>query len=194
MAEYFSGKYLSVDCSVLYFILNNELRGSPTGTRRRQMYEKGYDEKQAKGSYSITIGHVAYDHYLPSIRKRQPSTIYKKMWKTKLYEENPEIMRILQDFGRLYFPEYEFTDAQINYNWGAPPHKDKGNYGDSIIIGLGNYSGGELCLQNDNDEFDNHDIHYRLLKFNGAKYTHYVLPYSGDRMSVVFYNINKEKI
>jgi len=78
------------------------------------------------------------------------------------------------------FPEHEFDCIMINKNFTCPPHKDKNNIGDSIIIGFGDYAGGELVIEDEPV-----DIYWTPMIFNGHEKEHWVAPFVGERYSIV---------
>ena len=83
------------------------------------------------------------------------------------------------------FPDFEFNGLMINKNFKCPPHKDKKNSRESLIIGLGNYDGGELVVEN-----EPHDIRYKPMIFNASVKEHYVNEWSnGDRYSIVLFSL-----
>jgi len=51
-----------------------------------------------------------------------------------------------------------------------------------MIVGLGDYTGGELMV-----EGEKIDIRYKPVEFNGWKQRHYTLPFKGDRYSLVYF-------
>ena len=66
------------------------------------------------------------------------------------------------------------------------PHKDSGAGNGqqvSLIVGLGNYSGGQLGV-----EGTIHDIQYMPLEFDGWKQRHWTLPFVGERFSLVWFS------
>ena len=94
-----------------------------------------------------------------------------------------------------------FTSACLNVDYAAGPHTDKHNDGDSFVIGLGAYTGGELFYADGRGETvypgsaltgSKHDIRYRFFRFSG-KTVHAVLPFTGFRVSVVFFGVPLEK-
>jgi len=191
----FSGD-LEMDCILLYNFLDFELEGSKSGTARKEMFEKGHNKRQEKGSYSITIGHT-FRGYISPNKNRNPSKIFSNMYETTALSRKPYILDELKEFANLHFPYFNWTEIQVNFNWASPPHYDKGNIGQSIILGLGDYTGGELNIAKYNDDcswVESIDIHDKIYKFDGSKYQHWTQPYQGNRMSIVFYNINKKKI
>lgn len=96
--------------------------------------------------------------------------------------KNPDLYSKLQELMRNHDPEFEFSSITINKNFLCQPHKDKGNNGESYIIGFGDYKDGEL-----NIEGNKHDIKYKFLKFDACKNTHWVEPFEGNRYTAVFF-------
>lgn len=113
---------------------------------------------------------------------------FRKWFKTREYglsantPRNLELYSKLKELMKDHDPEFEFTSITINKNFLCEPHKDKGNVGNSYIIGFGDYSDGEL-----NIEGVKHDIKYKFLKFDGCKSTHFVEPFEGNRYTAVFF-------
>lgn len=121
-----------------------------------------------KGQYSINVGktchwqgHVPGKPILPSVAMREN--------KHQIYDECSRL-----------FPEHEFDCVMINKNFQCPPHKDVNNIGDSIIVGLGNYNGGDIVV-----EGKGHCLLYSPLIFNGHEKEHWVEDFTGDRYTVV---------
>ena len=59
------------------------------------------------------------------------------------------------------------------------PHTDNGagaGQSTSLIVGLGNYTGGELMV-----EGTKKDIRYNPIEFDGWKERHWTLPFNGER-------------
>lgn len=170
------------DCYNLYYIISSILEGSRSGTNRQLMYKNHFGKYEDKTSYSITLGHTIRKYMSPT-RYRDLSDIYQNMYKTEYLKHNQELYDIIMEFGKKYIPDFDYSDIQINNNWGAPPHKDKGNIGKSHIIALGDFTGGELVIEN-----EKYDINNKFLEFDGVNNTHYVMPHQGNRLSVVYYN------
>lgn len=77
------------------------------------------------------------------------------------------------------------SHCAVNCNAQFTPHVDTGKGAGqslSMIVGLGNYSGGELMV-----EGDAHDIRYRALEFDGWKMRHWTRPFVGQRFSLVWF-------
>ena len=61
--------------------------------------------------------------------------------------------------------------------------------GESIIIGMGDYTGGRLIVYDKEGKKNYIDINKKFVKFNGSNYYHEVEDWIGTRISLVFYNI-----
>jgi tRNA U38,U39,U40 pseudouridine synthase TruA len=77
------------------------------------------------------------------------------------------------------------THCAINSNAQFTPHVDSGRgLGQtmSMIVGLGDYTGGELMV-----EGLKHSIRYRAVEFDGWKLRHWTRPFHGERFSLVWF-------
>jgi len=113
---------------------------------------------------------------------------YVRDWKTggktisRFTLSHPDFWNLLVEYGNENVP-HPFQSVCINHNTIAKPHHDGNNKGVSSIIGIGNYTGGELVV--------NHqviDIHNKLFTFDGSKELHWSLPFEGERYSLIFFN------
>ena len=93
----------------------------------------------------------------------------------------PELKKAVFALGKKIAP-FKFSTVQVNHNYRTPTHIDKNNVGESVIIGLGNYKGGDLIV-----EGKRYNIKYRPVMFDGSKMRHSTSAYSGDRYSLVFF-------
>lgn len=131
---------------------------------------------------------------------------------TDASRSNPWLVRLLSSFARKSHPEFEFTSIQVNKNYASRPHVDRNNLGDSLIVALGDYSGGDIWVHDEagNVPFELQEsissmYHYESnvtyigslldLKrtwryFNGNK-LHYTKPFEGDRFSLVYYTCSR---
>jgi len=79
----------------------------------------------------------------------------------------------------------------VNRNAQFKPHRDSGagaGQGISAIVGLGDYTGGELCVETlDLERVEVHDIRYSPLLFHGWRQKHWTLPFQGERFSIVWF-------
>ena len=77
------------------------------------------------------------------------------------------------------------SHCAVNCNAQFTPHVDSGRGTGqklSMIVGLGNYSGGELLV-----EGDPFNIKYEPLVFDGWKLRHWTNPFAGERFSLVWF-------
>jgi len=96
----------------------------------------------------------------------------------------PEVYDSLKKLIHHIDPDFKYNSISINRNWACRPHYDKNNTSPSMIIGLGEYIGGELVV-----EKCEMDIKNKPLIFNGGSCLHWVNEYIGDRFTIVYYNI-----
>ena len=184
LLNYFIGDYYA-DCSILYTYLLEMKDDIVSGTDRNLML---YVNKKKGGS--TLYGHT-WRKYLTPTRNRTPSKIFKGLCQTKIVDQYPEFQDICKEFSDLYFPDFFYSQIQINRNYTCPAHYDSTNQGESIIIGLGDYDGGELVINKSHGEFlhmETHDLTDCPVQFDGSKYAHGTLEYEGDRYSLVFFN------
>ena len=103
----------------------------------------------------------------------------------RLFKESKKLMK-------MHDPEFKFTTIQYNKNMRAARHVDGRNVGISYIVGLGDYTGGELIIY-DNDKKPTgairHDLRGNFLAFNGSKFLHEVAPFKGERYTLVFFKV-----
>ena len=77
------------------------------------------------------------------------------------------------------------SHCAINCNAEFTPHVDSGRGAGqsvSMIVGLGDYSGGDLFV-----EGSSHNIRYMPLEFDGWKMRHWTAPFNGERFSLVWF-------
>jgi hypothetical protein len=106
---------------------------------------------------------------------------YKTRGPSKYNKKFPELFEVLKKFIKKVHPKFTYTTIQINKNILSPPHIDKNNVGPSYIIGLGDYSGGELCI-----EGKMYNIKNKWKYFNGNK-GHWTNNFFGTRYSIVYF-------
>jgi FkbM family methyltransferase len=102
---------------------------------------------------------------------------------TKATLENLHLFTLLNKLASSLDRDHVFSTITINRNVKCKPHKDTKNNGTTMIVGLGDYKGGELVING-----TKHDIHYKPLYFNGFLHEHYNEDWSGDRYTIMFYS------
>ena len=177
--KYFTGDWWADNAIMVQFLEDVEFY---SGSERVKMYKmpKGVD------GGSMTMG-TTWKSYLSPTKNREKD-LETGMSKTKVYSEYPELKEIFKEFANIWFPDFEWTQTQMNKNFTCPPHKDSKNIGESVAVGFGSYEGGELVLVDENKKETLININIAPFKFNGSLITHYVKPYTGDRYSLIFFS------
>ena len=158
-----------------------------SGTRRKKMYRRGHGLTEPKDSFSVTYGYTNLGYISPTKYRKEVQGM-KNLYETTILTHHPELKDIFQELCDLHSPtKLQVDQVQINKNWWSPPHKDSGNVGESSIIGLGDYEGGETVVEYPKNHTE-YDIKNKFARFNGSKFTHWTKPFEGKRYSLVFYN------
>lgn len=139
--------------------------------------------KHSEGG-SVFMGYT-WMGYLSPTKQREWCCI-KKKFKTKLMSERPDLWAAMEEFRDLYFPHFDFSGLQFNYNYKIGRHKDANNVGESVLVSCGDYTGGVTCVETE-EGLIKFDARTNPVVFDGAKYFHYVEPFVGERFSVVFF-------
>tara|TARA_R110002050_G_scaffold222601_1_gene358402 strand:+ start:1070 stop:1582 length:513 start_codon:yes stop_codon:yes gene_type:complete len=109
--------------------------------------------------------------------------------------EKPKYKELFQEASKLmkqHNPNFKFSSVQINENQKTSKHKDGNNVGQSYIIGLGDYTGGDVRLYSpDGKTSKDINIKNRWAKFDGSQLEHETTPFKGTRYTLVFYNVVK---
>jgi hypothetical protein len=101
----------------------------------------------------------------------------------------PAVLRALIKFGNLIVPEgWVYTSITLNHGVQAKKHRDGNNTGKSIIVGIGDYTGGELRVWDANDENpQDWNLKDRPTLMNGALLPHETQPFTGERYTIIYY-------
>ncbi len=113
---------------------------------------------------------------------------YKTRGPSRWNAKFPHLFEVAQQLIKICKPDFEYTTIQVNKNVECQPHVDKNNVGESYIIALGDYTGGELVI-----EGVAFNIKNRWKKFDG-KNVHWVEPFQlprenreANRYSLVYF-------
>lgn len=131
---------------------------------------------------------------------------------TDASKSRPWLVQLLSSFARKSHPDFEFTSIQVNKNYASRPHVDKNNLGESLIIGLGDYTDGDIwvhdpegvvpfelredisCMYHYEAGVSYNgswlDIHNKWIHFNGNR-LHFTQPFTGDRFTLVYYTCSR---
>tara|TARA_R110002020_G_scaffold32124_2_gene99198 strand:+ start:396 stop:956 length:561 start_codon:yes stop_codon:yes gene_type:complete len=96
----------------------------------------------------------------------------------------PKIYKQLQKLIKYIDPNFDYDTITLNHQFKCRPHYDKNNKSPSIIVGFGDYEGGELVVEG--EEFN---IRHAPLMFNGGQCKHWTNEWIGDRYSVIYFKI-----
>ena len=94
----------------------------------------------------------------------------------------PELYKEMLNMMTIIAPNHKFNSITLNHNFKCHPHYDAFNKSPSVIVGLGDYAGGECVV-----EGCAIDIKHNPLCFNGSKMRHWTNNFCGERWSMVFY-------
>ena len=98
---------------------------------------------------------------------------------TKMY---PQIYNEIVRIGNLF--SFEFTSIHLNHNVTCPKHKDENNQGNSLLLSFGNYTGGNIMI-----EEKKYDANCNGIIFNGSLLEHWnTNDLVGNKYSLVFFN------
>ena len=105
-------------------------------------------------------------------------------------ESMPELRLACDRLIRLAAPGFEYTTIQVNKDQQTALHHDAFNQGPSVIVGLGDYSGGEVVVHYAGGETRTYDIHDRFLRFDG-RVAHETAPIrGGPRYTLVYFRLS----
>ena len=104
-----------------------------------------------------------------------------RTWNSVHNKRSPELYKLLVEFADELDPNFEYTSITINKNFKSYPHYDIRNAGQSMIIALGSYTGGELVV-----EGIPVDIRTKFY-FNGSLEKHWTNDFIGERYSIIYF-------
>ena len=102
----------------------------------------------------------------------------------------PYLYKLLLDYGREHV-KIPYTSITVNQNYQAGPHYDKGNLGESYLVGFGDYTGGELEIH-EGPLKGLHDVRTPVTT-DFSKVLHSVRVFEGKRYSLVYYTSKKSE-
>lgn len=158
-------------------IRNNLTREDLLHTKNPSSY-KYYNIVKPK---TMIIG-TRWDYY----NKCYVQTAHDRDRGTGLYDKIKELSIHL---GQLNNLDIEMNTATLNRDFKCSKHKDRNNKSKSMLIGFGDYTGGETIIYDESDNPYTYDINNKPIFFDGKKNYHEVLDFSGTRFSLVSYLI-----
>lgn len=100
----------------------------------------------------------------------------------------PLLYKHLLDFGAKYVTDISWNAITVNVNYKAAAHRDKGNIGLSYLVACGDYQGGALQMM-EGDLSGSYNIRHTPLIADFSTTLHSVAPWTGHRVSLVFYQL-----
>jgi len=103
--------------------------------------------------------------------------------------DHPEIYQEVLRIGALVC-KAPFNSIQILKDLQCKAHRDSHNQNLSTVIAFGPFEGGELCIQENetSENFVAHSTKFQAIEFDGSVLTHFNLPHTGTKYSLVFFN------
>lgn len=159
-----------------------ELRKPTFKPRKLQKAPPG--DRSRHGTRADVIGDVGHSITLGYGNTREFG-IGEFSWNRKY----PDLLRALINFGnKVVPPGWEYTAITLNKNVRAKKHRDGNNVGRSVIVGIGDYTGGDLRVWNlAGTEHADLDLRDRPAMFNGALRAHETQPFDGERWTIIYY-------
>jgi hypothetical protein len=101
----------------------------------------------------------------------------------------PELLKALVDFGNAIVPKgFEYNAITINEGVKAKKHIDSKNGGVSYIIGIGDFTGGNIKVWDENGKNPKeYDLNGKPVGFNGGLLYHQTTPFKGERYTIIYY-------
>jgi len=131
---------------------------------------------------------------------------------TRKNVKHPWLTRLLIGALKVVAPDFPFTSIQLNYKYASRPHVDKNNLGTSFIVGLGDYTGGEMWVHDESGDDKwtldgeedvtgyyhvGRELNGRILPirdtwtiFDGNK-LHWTRPFEGERYSIIYFTSDR---
>lgn len=105
-------------------------------------------------------------------------------------KKKPALLKALIEFGNTIAPSgWKYTTITLNHGVLARKHKDGNNVGRSIIVGIGEYTGGKLRVwAEDESGYQDCDLKDKPTMFNGALRFHETQPFEGERYTIIYYH------
>jgi len=131
--------------------------------------------------YRMKVGNGRSQAFGVVNRRCLPPDYSRQCWR------RPYLYKLLLDFGNKYVSQIPWNAITVNQNVQAQPHYDKHNIGDSYLIACGDYEGGELEIH-EGEMKGVWSIQHRAILGNFSTFLHSVKPFTGNRVSLVYYN------
>lgn len=107
---------------------------------------------------------------------------------SRMNYDRPELFDEIVRIGNRILPTgFTYQAIQLNVNYETDEHKDKGNRGESAIIGFGDYEQGDLVVNGVDVNIKN-----KVCLFDGSQWLHCTRPFTGTRYSLVYHTVDRD--
>jgi len=152
---------------------------------RRQGLGRSVAERVEKPRYYFISGKIRNYKGVPPDNKKVIQTSC-----ASYYPKNQRVIEMAKGLMLHHDPNFKYTSIQFAKNMKTDKHKDKNNVGESYIIALGDFRGGDLRIYQDEENYVDMKIHNQFLKFNGNEWEHETGEWSGgDRYTLTYFTI-----
>ena len=118
--------------------------------------------------------------------------------------KHPELFTFLKELIKTHDDRFKYTTINVNRNIQCKEHLDAHNIGDSIIVGLGDYTGGAFVVKKYEKTIKSaagpprwalyrqdteYDINENFVRFCGFRNKHCTRPFDGERFSIVYFTM-----
>jgi len=107
------------------------------------------------------------------------------------YPKNQRVIEYAKALILQHDPDFKYSSIQFAKGMKTLKHKDKNNIGESYIIALGDFTGGDLLVYDDGDTdtYKNINIHNKFYKFNGSEVWHETGDFEGIRFTLTYFTV-----
>ena len=127
----------------------------------------------------------------PELRQSKPERQTLNRCESRSFGSSNRGMHVLYEKIREMIPE-DFEQGPnlcftINHNVTCYPHRDAGNVGESLAMFMGDFTGGELLLE-DGQCFSEKEVWHR---HEGWRLSHWNNPHEGGKLFIIVHNCKK---
>mmetsp|Transcript_33751 Transcript_33751/g.67276 ORF Transcript_33751/g.67276 Transcript_33751/m.67276 type:complete len:220 (-) Transcript_33751:178-837(-) len=101
-------------------------------------------------------------------------------------EQHGALWEAVAAWMELVDPAFDFSGVALSKDFRGSPHVDTYDISYQWALSLGNFEGGQLCMESAPGEVSVIDTHNRAAKVDG-RFPHWVAPWAGERYSVIAY-------
>lgn len=140
------------------------------------------DSMIGKPIEALVFGKVK-QYYVP----KEKYVVDSRITKTGKYQE---LYDMLKQLIKIHNPKFKYTSIQINRAIETDWHYDKGNIGLSYCLALGNFTGGGVVVQTEDEKEKLYQNKNKWLYYDGHYLRHKSAPSKGVRYAIIFYTLS----